>query len=269
MAPLFSIITVTLNCAEAAAATARSVLAQRGADLEYLVKDGGSHDGTAERLRDLGVRVVARPDTGIYDAMNQALVLCSGRYVCFLNAGDTFPDDRTLARVGARLAALGYPELAYGDVRSLSAHPQLPGQIESREIQYPARLGRFYLFRRMVCHQAWFVRREAYLTRGGFDTRYRLLADYDFLLRLLAAPGVRVGHVPAVTAVFQGGGASDQDRARVQAERHAIQARAFRSFERAFYSAAYYGGRALLSELLYRRIYPRLSPAARRRLHGW
>jgi len=64
--PLFSVVTVTLNCADAAEATARSVLAQSYADVEYLVKDGRSHDGTAERLQALGCNVVVSADTGIY-----------------------------------------------------------------------------------------------------------------------------------------------------------------------------------------------------------
>src|ERR687883_1909022 len=98
--PLFSIVTVTLNCAEDAEHTAQSVVAQTFTDYEYIVKDGGSTDGTVERLRAFEKpQIYVSPDQGVYSAMNQALAACSGIYVCFLNAGDLFATPETLTRV--------------------------------------------------------------------------------------------------------------------------------------------------------------------------
>ena len=77
MSPLFSIVTVTLNCVGQIEETVRSVQTQTCTDYEYLVKDGGSTDGTIDRLRALGVdRIYSGADAGIYDAMNQAIALC-------------------------------------------------------------------------------------------------------------------------------------------------------------------------------------------------
>jgi len=74
-APLFSIVTVTLNCVEDAVATAKSVLDQDCGNYEYIVKDGGSTDSTVTELGRLGVQTIVKPDVGVYAAMNQALVV--------------------------------------------------------------------------------------------------------------------------------------------------------------------------------------------------
>jgi putative colanic acid biosynthesis glycosyltransferase len=270
-APLFSIVTITLNCASDAEQTARGVLAQTCADMQYLVKDGGSTDGTPDRIRALGVEPIIQADTGVYSAMNQALRHCTGRYVCFMNAGDQMAGPDVLARVAERIRASGEPEFVYGDVATYSAHPELDGggtPAEPREIAYPDRLSRFYLFRRMICHQAWFVRRDAYMAQGGFDERYRLLADYDMLMRLFAGRGVRYAHAPLVTAIFQGGGISERKVDLAAEERARVLATRFSSAERLLYGAAYYGGRGLARQLIYRLLYPILSPDLRKKLHG-
>lgn len=269
--PLFSIVTVTLNCAEDAARTAANVLTQSFGDYQYVVKDGGSTDGTPERVRALGVTVHETPDTSVYQAMNQALRLCTGRYICFMNAGDLFPSPETLAQVAETIRKADDPDFAYGDVQSYTDHPLLlAGQEPSgvREIQYPERINRFYLFRRMICHQAWFVRRTLYLERGGLDEHYKLLADYAFLMGMFSGKRVRYVHIPAVTAIFQGGGLSERQTSVAAAERTVIQRRAFSRMERLLYGTAYYGARGLVHSVLYDHLYPRLSPALRRRLNG-
>jgi putative colanic acid biosynthesis glycosyltransferase len=185
--PLFSIVTITLNCVADAERTAHSVLAQDFADFEYIVKDGGSTDATPQRMQEIGVqRVVSTPDSGIYDAMNQGIQLSRGTYVVFMNAGDEFAHAGVLTEAAAYLTRQNYPGFAYGDIRSLVRHPFLqPEQPErGRLIRYPNRLGRFWLYRKMICQQAWFVRREIYTNRP-FDQDYRILSDYDYLLNMV------------------------------------------------------------------------------------
>lgn len=270
-APLFSIVTITLNCAHDAEQTARGVLAQQFDDFEYVVKDGGSTDGTVERLRDLGVDPIIQPDTGIYSAMNQALAACSGRYVCFMNAGDQLAGSQVLQRVAEHIRASVDPEFVYGDVATYKAHPVLEGGGTPelpREIQYPDHLSRFLLYRRMICHQAWFLRRDRYIAHGGFDLRYQLLADYDLLLKLFARRGVHTVHVPIVTAVFQGGGISDRQADLAARERAQVLVARFSATERLAYGAAYFGARGVARQVIYRLLYPFLSPGLRKRLHG-
>ena len=203
-APLFSIVTVTLNCADDAVRTAQSVLAQDFADYEYIVKDGGSQDGTAERLRTLGISAHGSPDTGIYDAMNQALALCQGDYVYFLNGGDTFFDNHVLSRVARQLDSAA--AVVYGDVVR---------QPWGSRTNYPPTLSRYYLFKKNICHQAWLARRDVYERLGGFivesplaTLRQPIAADQEFLWRVLLKEGLAARKVDVVLANFPFGGYS-------------------------------------------------------------
>ena len=91
-----SVITVVLNDLEGLKKTVNSVLSQRGEDFEYIILDGGSTDGSWEYIESLNFRGMKKsaPDTGIYNAMNNAVLLANGEYCLFLNAGDTFYDEQ-------------------------------------------------------------------------------------------------------------------------------------------------------------------------------
>lgn len=117
-APLFSILTVTWNDQAGLRATVESVASQTWRDLEHLVVDGASTDGSRQYLESLGTDGPAwtsEPDDGIYDAMNRALDRARGRYVLFLNAGDPFEGPEVLAQLAAALEEEAWPDLLYGD----------------------------------------------------------------------------------------------------------------------------------------------------------
>lgn len=190
-----------MNAGEDLTSTVSSVLAQEFNDYELIVKDGGSGDGSFEALKpDPHVRIVRRPDRGIFDAMNQALCAAHGYYVHFLNAGDTFTDKGVLKHVAHEIHRYPDKELFYGDVRK-------PQSRSGYEI-YPRRLSRRFLFMNSVCHQGWFVRRVTYLRYGGFDTSPPVGADPRLLLRMVVGGGAKHRHIPRVVAVYKGGGAS-------------------------------------------------------------
>lgn len=227
--PLFSVVTVTLNCAEAAAATARSALAQTYPGVEYIVKDGGSRDGTAEAMRAIGATVVVSPDSGIYDAMNQARALCSGEYVYYLNAGDTFHSPTALAELAARL-----------DRRADVVYAELMLLPMGRRTSQPDALSRYYLFRKNMNHQAWMAKRSAYAALGGLDTAYSLCADQDFIWKARLRHGLRFQHIDLTLANFVYGGAStsQRNRARVDRERWQLLRTYFRPWEIVGYGLA-------------------------------
>lgn len=229
-APLFSVITITLNCRDLAVETSKTVWAQTGASLEHIVKDAGSKDGTVEAIRCLGVpaSITIAPDKGIYDAMNQAVDLCRGRYIIFLNAGDLFESPDVLKQVAATIRDNQEPEVVYTyNYNSLSRSV----------MKYPARLGRFFLYRRSINHQATYVRRDCFERFGKFDLSYIVFADNEFLARLLVGQRLTAVLCPIVGVRYRDGGftAKPENVLRKQAERRQICQKYFPPSERFFY----------------------------------
>lgn len=118
--PTFSVVTVVLNDLEGLKRTYESLLSQSHRDWEWIVCDGGCGDQTRAFLGSItsGVRWVSERDNGIYDGMNRGVSMCSGGYVVFMNAGDTFFDDATLAKVLASITAVDdqVPDILFGGV---------------------------------------------------------------------------------------------------------------------------------------------------------
>jgi glycosyltransferase involved in cell wall biosynthesis len=193
--PLFSVVTVTLNCAEDALITAQSVLAQEFLGFEYIVKDGGSTDGTVERLQNLGIKVLVCPDQGIYDAMNQALEISRGKYVYFINTGDLFYSSKVLSDIAASLNFES--EICYGNLHILPMN---------RILVYPNHLSRYFLFRKNISHQAFMVKRDVYLSLGKFDTSFRYVADQEFLWKLIMEKGSKPQYLDIIFASYLYGG---------------------------------------------------------------
>lgn len=194
---LFSVVTITLNCVDDAIVTAQSVLAQDFANYEYIVKDGGSTDGTIERMREMGIRSYVENDLGIYDAMNQAINLCQGEYIYFLNAGDTFYDKSTLTKLSSFMDqkdAIYYGNIFLSPMQKLRRHPP--------------RLSRYFLFRKNLNHQAWIARRDVYSAFHGFDLSYPYASDQDFLRRVVLKFGLSAKHIDVILANFVYGGKS-------------------------------------------------------------
>lgn len=201
---LLSVVTVCLNRRAGLEATLRSVLGGRpdAAEVEQIVVDGGSTDGSAEVVRAWGDRVarfVSEPDDGIYDAMNKGLRLASGDWVLFLNAGDVLLP-----------GALGSLHLRETDADFLAGRAvvrEADGRDRTIVPFGGAEPSHEALFLHPVSHQALFTRREALLRAGGYDRSYRILADWAFALRATRA-GARWRVTDAVVARVEPGGVS-------------------------------------------------------------
>lgn len=203
-----SVITAVYNRAGTIGESLRSSCAQRHAEIERVVIDGGSTDGTLDIVRAFGSQiatVVSEPDTGIYDALNKGVKAATGDVLGFLHADDLFNDHEVLSRVAAAMADPAVAS-AYGDLIYVSK--DRPDRIvrDWRAGEYsPAKLRRGW----MPPHPTLYVRRSVFESVGAFDTSLRIAADYDWMLRLLLA-GHRVAYIPHVQVRMRTGGASNR-----------------------------------------------------------
>ena len=178
---LIAIVTVNLNDAAGLRATAESVAAQRTAEREWLVIDGGSSDGSPEVIQAFAAQIAfwsSAPDRGVYDAMNRGLRRARGDYVVFMNAGDRFADPTSLGRIAAALEAAPSPDLLFGGTML-----HLPS---GRQIYRPPRAPLPGLrFGPPAYHQATAFRRDAHLL-VPYDLGLRVSADYGAIAALIA-----------------------------------------------------------------------------------
>lgn len=202
MEPLFSIITVTWNAADVIAPTLESVRRQTSTDYELLIIDGASTDDTLAIVRNASIaamRVFSEPDEGLYDAMNKGIAKARGRYLIFLNAGDSFANDTVLARL-AMLTA-GNPGVIYGQTQLVNAQRDVVGK---RHLTAPKRLiAESFLSGMVVCHQAFVARRDLV---PDYDLQYKLSADYDWCIRVLkqSPSNAYAGRAPIISYLAEG-----------------------------------------------------------------
>ena len=205
-----TVITVCYNSAATLADALRSVASQTWPYVEHIVIDGASNDGTRAVIEAHGERlaqVISEPDAGIYDAMNKGLRLATGDLVGFLNADDVFASTETLARVAC--AALDAPQAdaVYGDLQYVDQ--DRPDQVFRHWRSEPFRPSRLRCGW-MPPHPTLYVRRRVMESLGGFDTGFRIAADYDFILRLFRRPGRNYVYLPQVLVLMRTGGASNR-----------------------------------------------------------
>lgn len=213
-----SIITATWQCADTVGDCLASVAGQTHADREHIVIDGASPDGTLAVLvahRPQLAALVSEPDSGIYHALNKGLALATGEVVGFLHADDVYADETVLARIAAAFADPGEGgavEAVYGDLDYVSRTD--PGRVvrhwRSCAFQ-PDLLRRGW----MPPHPTLYLRRALYERQGVFDTRYRIAADYDLMLRVLSRLEGRAVYLPQVLVRMRLGGTSNRALAEI------------------------------------------------------
>lgn len=202
-----SIITVAFNAAGTITNTLASVAAQSHPDIEHVVIDGASTDGTLDVIKRYGEHVsqlISEPDRGIYDAMNKGLDLATGDVIGFLNADDFYADDGVLERVSAILAKDDLDAL-FGDAEFVSpSRPERPLRRYRSERFRPERIGCGW----MPAHPALFLKRRVYDRFGKFRTDYRIAGDFELVARIFHGRTVTWRHVPEVLVRMRTGGIS-------------------------------------------------------------
>lgn len=214
-----SLITVTYNSAATVRDTLESVLRQTYRDVEYIVVDGASTDGTPDILREYvprfggRLRFLSEPDHGLYDAMNKGIRLATGDVVGMLNSDDFFSTPDALSIIAAAFTedsehsedSAASPDAVYADV-----HFVRPDDLRRPVRYYSSRPFRPRWMRLgfMPAHPTFYCRRELYLRYGLYDTSYAVAADFECLLRLIFIHHIRTRYIPRDLVTMRTGGAS-------------------------------------------------------------
>jgi glycosyltransferase involved in cell wall biosynthesis len=197
-APMFSIVVPTFNAVATLNVCLDSVASQIYRDVELVLVDGGSTDGTLDVaetfVRELGTRLVIHsgPDQGMYDAMNRGVGMATGTWLLFLGADDTLYEADTLARVAAFIGENDPSDLVYGDVIFRSTSSRHAGVFDLDRL----------LFEQNICHQSIFYRRELFAGIGPYNLRYPLWADWDFNIRCFSNPALVTRYMDIVIARY-------------------------------------------------------------------
>lgn len=181
--PLISVVIPTFRSATLLPGALDSLARQLWRGFEVIVSDGASDDGTPELARAYAgslpaLRVDSRPDSGVYDAINRGVAQARGEWVLVLGSDDRLHANDTLARVAPLLQSTT-AEWVHGDVRMMAASPD--GVAAGGRYAGPMPLAR--LLKANICQQAIFYRRRLIERLAGFDSRYRIWADWAFNLR--------------------------------------------------------------------------------------
>ena len=204
-----SVITVCLNSEATIIEALQSVATQTHPDVEHIIVDGGSEDGTVMLVKEFarnGSVVLSEPDNGIYHAMNKGLRLASGEVLCFLNADDFYKSADTLALVNTMILE-NKLDVLYGDVDYV--HPNdltTPVRRYSSKRFSPDRLEWGW----MPAHPALFLKREVLTKYGEFCEDYQIAGDFEFVARIFHTQKLNYQYVPEVFVRMRTGGISNR-----------------------------------------------------------
>ena len=213
-----SIITATYNSAQTLGDTMKSVLSQTYQNIEYIVADGASTDGTCNLIRQFAPRFNGRMkwlsenDNGIYDAMNKGIQMATGDVVGILNSDDYFTSDDVIERVARAFS--DDIDAVYGDVHFIhDGHPNKCVRYYSSKPFRPLWLR----FGFMPAHPSFYCRRSVYEKAGLYKTDYQIGSDYEMMVRLFMVHHVRAKYIPLDFVTMRTGGTSTRNvKSRIQ-----------------------------------------------------
>ena len=204
-----SVITVVFNAVETIEDTIKSVIDQDYDDIEHIIIDGGSTDGTLDVVncyKDHLAKVVSEPDNGIYDAMNKGIELATGEITGNLNADDWYAHSGVLSQVANTFSADEDIDAVYGDIVYVTR--EQPHNI----VRY-WESGSYHdgLFEKgwMPAHPSFFVKREIYSRYGKFDLDLKIQSDFELTMRLIAINRIKTQYLPGVMVKMRMGGVTN------------------------------------------------------------
>lgn len=197
-----SIITINFNDKKGLEKTIKSVTSQSFNDMEYIVIDGGSTDGSCEVIKEHVSNIdhwVSESDNGIFNAMNKGLDRSSGEYCLFLNSGDYLLDG-VLHKVFANDLT---DDIAYGDLRVKSGEA-------CEDIAFPEYITFFNLFTAYLPHPSTFIKKRCFEAIGGYDEKYAIVSDWAFFAKAIGKYNFSTKHIPLTISCHSLGGISSQ-----------------------------------------------------------
>ena len=204
-----TIITVVYNAVDTIEDTIQSVLQQDFQDIEHIVIDGASHDGTMDiinRYRKQLAVVVSEPDKGIYDAMNKGLALAKGEIVGTLNSDDWYANNEVISRVAQTFIDNKQLDAVYGDIVFVSR--EAPHKLVRYWQSQPYQKG---LFEKgwMPPHPTFFVKKDCYSNFGDFDLDMKIQSDFDLTMRFMVVNKIKTQYLPGVMVKMRMGGVTN------------------------------------------------------------
>lgn len=203
-----SVITVCFNSVSTIRDTIESVLSQNYVNIEYIIIDGLSNDGTINIIREYTNEIdviVSEPDNGIYDAMNKGIENASGDIVGILNSDDVFEDEAVLSHIARAFEGRPNVDMVFGDV------------VFSRQEEL-TKIARYYSsvhfsrwklrFGWMPPHPATFVKRSVYRSYGLYSSEYKIAADYEMFVRWLLVHRLKYFRIDKTLVRMRTGGVS-------------------------------------------------------------
>ncbi|MGY4539747.1 glycosyltransferase involved in cell wall biosynthesis [Mucilaginibacter sp. UYNi724] len=202
-----SVITVSYNAQDTIEQSIRSVISQDYRNIEYIIIDGNSADGTVsiakKYLKNIHV-LLSEPDKGIYDAMNKGIALATGDVVGILNADDFFKDEHVLTVV-AQAFENNKPDIVYGDLNYIKSD----GSISRKWVSGEYKKGMFN-YGWMPPHPTFYCKRELFEKFGSYGLEYGTAADYELMLRYIHRNLLSVYYVKQVLVEMSVGGVSNR-----------------------------------------------------------
>ena len=204
-----SLITAVYNNASGLRSSLTSSFQQSYPQVERIVIDGGSTDGTHKVLAEYAYKldhIVSEPDSGIYDALNKGVQLATGDIVGILHSDDLFAECHILAKIASSMEKRGV-QFLYGDLYYVNAeNPDEVVRYWKAGEFHPEQLRKGW----MPPHPTVYVRRALYGQYGSYNTQYKIAADYDWMLRLLKKNALNIAYLPEVLVHMRIGGASNR-----------------------------------------------------------
>ena len=206
-----SIITVTYNSASTLNDCITSVRTQNYSDIEHIIIDGGSKDGTLSLLNsksDGFANIISEPDKGIYDAMNKGIKLATGEIIVFLNSDDFYINQKVISRVVREFERDPLLDACYADLIYVD-------QFDTSKIIRFMKSSKFKegLFSKGWCppHPTFFVRRSVFKKFGNFDLNFRFASDVDLMMRFLEKYKIKSQYISEVWVKMRMGGISNKN----------------------------------------------------------